>query len=50
VAKSSNSGSPGLVIKEAAKHVLAVSERQLAELSKRGDFVEVKKNGKEVSK
>jgi hypothetical protein len=36
--------------KEAAKHVLALSERQLAELLKRGDFVEVKKNGQEVSK
>jgi hypothetical protein len=28
--------------KEAAKHVLALTERQLAELLKRGDFVEVK--------
>ena len=28
--------------KEAAKHVLALSEKQLAELLKRGDFVEVK--------
>ena len=27
--------------KEAAKHVLALTERQLAELLKRGDFVEV---------
>jgi hypothetical protein len=36
--------------KEAAKHVLALSERELAELLKRGDFVEVKKNGQEVSK
>jgi len=35
--------------KEAAKHVLALSERQLAELLKRGDFVEVKKNGQKVS-
>jgi hypothetical protein len=28
--------------KEAAKHVLASTEKQLAELLKRGDFVEVK--------
>ena len=28
--------------KEAAKHVLAVTEKQLAELLKRGDFMEVK--------
>jgi hypothetical protein len=28
--------------KEAAKHVLAVTEKHLAELLKRGDFVEVK--------
>lgn len=28
--------------KEASKHVLALTERQLAELVKRGDFVEVK--------
>ncbi len=28
--------------KEAAKHVLALTEEQLAELLKRGDFVEVK--------
>ena len=28
--------------KEAAKHVLALTEKQLAELLKRGDFVEVK--------
>jgi len=27
--------------KEAAKHVLALAERELAELLKRGDFVEV---------
>ncbi len=29
--------------KEAAKHLLALSEEQLAELVKRGDFVEVKR-------
>ena len=28
--------------KEAAKHVLALTEKQLAELLKRGDFVEIK--------
>ena len=28
--------------KDAAKHVLALTERQLAELLKRGDFMEVK--------
>jgi hypothetical protein len=28
--------------KAAAKHVLALTEKQLAELLKRGDFVEVK--------
>ncbi len=28
--------------KEAAKHVLALTEKQLAQLLKRGDFVEVK--------
>jgi hypothetical protein len=28
--------------KEAAKHVLALTEKQLAELVKRGDFMEVK--------
>jgi hypothetical protein len=28
--------------KEAAKHVLALTEKQLAELLKRGDFMEVK--------
>jgi hypothetical protein len=28
--------------KEAAKHILALTEKQLAELLKRGDFVEVK--------
>lgn len=36
--------------KEAAKHVLALTEKQLAELLKRGDFVEVKANEQEVSK
>ena len=36
--------------KEAAKHVLALTEKQLAELLKRGDFVEVKQNGQKVSK
>ena len=28
--------------KEAAKHVLALTDKQLAELLKRGDFLEVK--------
>jgi hypothetical protein len=28
--------------KEAAKHVLALTEKHLAELLKRGDFIEVK--------
>jgi hypothetical protein len=28
--------------REAAKHVLALTERQLAEMLKRGDFIEVK--------
>jgi hypothetical protein len=36
--------------KEAAKHVLALTEKQLAELLKRGDFVEVKANEQKVSK
>jgi hypothetical protein len=31
--------------REAAKHVLALTERQLAELLKRGDFIEVKEDG-----
>jgi hypothetical protein len=35
--------------KEAAKHVLALTERQLAELLNRGDFVEVRTNEQEVS-
>jgi hypothetical protein len=36
--------------KEAAKHVLALTEKQLAELLKRGDFMEVKANEQKVSK
>ncbi len=36
--------------KEAAKHVLALTEKQLAELLKRGDFEEVKANEQKVSK
>jgi len=36
--------------KEAAKHVLALKEKQLAELSKRGDFMEVRSNEQEISK
>ena len=36
--------------REAAKHVLALTERQLAELLKRGDFVEVKEDGQEIPK
>jgi hypothetical protein len=36
--------------KAAAKHVLALSERQLAELIERGDFVEIKQDGQKVSK
>jgi hypothetical protein len=35
---------------EAAKHVLAMSDKQLGELLKKGDFEEVKANGQEVSK
>ena len=35
--------------KEAAKYVLALTDRQLAELAKTGDFVEVKADGQEVS-
>ena len=34
--------------KEAAKHVLALTEKQLAELVKRGDFAEVKTNEQKV--
>ena len=36
--------------REAAKHVLALTERQLAELLKRGDFIEVKEDGQEIPK
>ncbi len=36
--------------KEAAKHVLALTETQLAELLKRGDFMEVKSDEQKVSK
>lgn len=36
--------------KEAAKHVLSLTEKQVSELLKRGDFVEVKTNEQEVSK
>ena len=36
--------------KEAAKHVLALTEKQLAELLDRGDFVEVRANEQKVSK
>jgi len=36
--------------KEAAKHVLALTENQVAELLKRGDFAEVKYNEQKVSK
>ncbi len=36
--------------KEAAKHVLALTEKQLAELLKRGDFMEVKAHEQKVSK
>ena len=36
--------------KEAAEHVLALTEKQLAELVKRGDFTEVKANEQKVSK
>ncbi len=35
--------------KEAAKHVLALTEKQLAELLKKGDFAEVKADGQKVS-
>jgi hypothetical protein len=35
--------------KEAAKYVLSLTEKQLSELVKRGDFVEVKANEQEVS-
>lgn len=36
--------------KQAAKHVLSLTEKQLAELLKRGDFVEVKNDEQKVSK
>ena len=36
--------------RDAAKHVLALTERQLAELLKRGDFIEVKEDGQEIPK
>ena len=36
--------------KEAAKHVLALTEKQLLELVIRGDFTEVKANEQKVSK
>ena len=36
--------------KEAAKHVLALTERNLAKLLNKGDFVEVKNDEQEVSK
>ena len=36
--------------KEAAKHLLRLTEKQLAELLKKGDFEEVKANEQEVSK
>ena len=35
--------------KEAAKHVLALTEKKLAELLKKGDFVEVKADEQKVS-
>ncbi len=36
--------------KEAAKHILSLTEKQLAALLKRGDFVEVRGHEQEVSK
>lgn len=36
--------------REAAKYILALTERQLAELLKRGDFIEVKEDGQEIPK
>ena len=36
--------------REAAKYVLALTEKQLAELLKRGDFAEVKANEQKISK
>jgi hypothetical protein len=35
--------------KEAAQHLLALTEKQLAELLKRGDFTELKSNEQKVS-
>ena len=37
-------------LKEAAKHILSLTEKQLAALLKRGDFVEVRGHEQEVSK
>jgi hypothetical protein len=36
--------------KEAARHVLALTEKRLAELLKKGDFIEVSTNEQELSK
>ena len=36
--------------REAAKHILALTERQLAELLKRGDFIEVREDEQEIPK
>ena len=36
--------------KEAARHVLQLTDKQIADLVKNGDFVEVKGNGQEISK
>ena len=36
--------------KDAAKHVLALTEKQLGELLKKGDFEEVKANEQKISK
>ncbi len=36
--------------RKAAEHVLALTEKQLAELLKRGDFVEVKEDGQKIQK
>ena len=38
------------LFREAAKHVLALTEKQLGELLKRGDFMEVKSDEQEMSK
>jgi hypothetical protein len=40
--KALNYGTEEEQFKEAAKHLLALMEKQLAELLKRGDFMEVK--------